>query len=1223
MDVVHSARACFITTVLVTVCPTNGWAQSGTVDLEPIPGGFSAEDRIDHAIQFRLTQPGFDFLQTHWRQVLTSLCNDPINQQPGSPFNTICANHSEEETVISLPIPFSDDGEGTAICTNCNCSAEVGLRGLAISTEAPNRLKVHLEASLRAVAKTKDNVQFLDGWIADLNAFGKHRDCVIELDTFAGKRDFVGIDVIVEFTEQSRNVPGKGFTTATIQDVRFTSSQNLENKDINIGSKSFGRCGISAVDGLFPGMVRESLLTSVKSVAQGFTCLQPQDGQCPEGSEYVPGSVSDRCPSDEPPAGKCNYVGTDQCVPFTLGVEGQGNLGKQLLGTISPGTDGFLQFLLAAFGPIETDRGVSVSLAGGLRSVSKDFTQPHAKHLCVPKVPRPPVPAVPKSRVFLNDRIPGSGKDAHALFGISEAYLNEVAYGLFNSGAFCIDVDASLSSAIATPTFAIAISELTDLSFPAREAAMALSLRPKLPPRFDVGTDDEPEKPLLTLTFPSIQMDMYLWSAERYYRVLSYTTDLTVPLDVVVEGGVVSLKVPGITAENSSVFNNPVTKEDAAKLTSLLDEAFKLSGGTLADSLPSFELPTLFGLRLEIPDGVGIQGFRDENDQDFLGLFMSFVQGDGEASRRASTPLTSDDGENMCIPVDPPLPALDDDSQTTSGGCQAGPGGSQLPWFAFLVLLPFFMGRGRRGRAAKKYAPVVTLLLAVGVLAGCDPDKCDNACVPAKGTVSQGSVCCEPVNRCAAYDLEQVCGPGFVCASPDNIVIDEQCQIRCDACERSPGLDPGIIATHLDATLADNGDIMVVGYSPGVPPNQPYGDLLYATFNGDWLEWEVVEGAPTEPVVDVPQGWRKGVRKPGEDVGEYPSIAQRDGKAYIAYYDRDNRDLRVTLGNAAGAWASHVVDGLGDAGRYASLALDGDGRPVVAYLSMRPNPDDPERIVASLSIAHAKNTIPTSAGDWTITRLVSGPMPCRPWLCQETEACLPDGRCVTPSEGCDPACRRDGLTCVDGELRTALSVDFKDFVETWPPAPGVFNAMASTRDGLGLVYFDGRSNDLYAAEYISGEWVGPLLIDGASTGGSKAGTGPSLWVDSDGIWHISYIDFDLKEIRYARVDKGKIELERVADGIGERGKNWLGGNTSVVLTRSGTLQIAYQDLTDLNALLATKRSQGWQSRVVDNRDATGFFVTQVVSGASAHLLTGFRRAHEVPTSGVRVFTDVN
>ncbi|NIS29424.1 MAG: hypothetical protein GWN73_04795, partial [Actinobacteria bacterium] len=194
---------------------------------------------------------------------------------------------------------------------------------------------------------------------------------------------------------------------------------------------------------------------------------------------------------------------------------------------------------------------------------------------------------------------------------------------------------------------------------------------------------------------------------------------------------------------------------------------------------------------------------------------------------------------------------------------------SPFAGLAFLMAFAAFLLRRRSQRRPVKRSPRLNetgkkiakwlSILAVLSIVGCDcgggddPDGgvdgmvtgCD-MCTAAVPPATAGSICCDMTEMCVAYDLIELCDPGFQCSSGDQVGIDEACNLTCNDCVRSPALEPGLLATHLDMHVGDDGSSVISGYSPGDAPARIYGDLVIGTAPagpGEDVQWEIVDGA--------------------------------------------------------------------------------------------------------------------------------------------------------------------------------------------------------------------------------------------------------------------------------------------------------------------------------------------------------------------------------------------
>jgi MYXO-CTERM domain-containing protein len=579
----------------------------------------------------------------------------------------------------------------------------------------------------------------------------------------------------------------------------------------------------------------------------------------------------------------------------------------------------------------------------------------------------------------------------------------------------------------------------------------------------------------------------------------------------------------------------------------------------------------------------------------------------------------------------------------SSCDCRVPAGSGSIPGAGWALLaLAALIGARRRvrrvSRAARRASPAAWLFgaaLALSLAAGCscdDPKKesaCGEAC-PAEFAADSnaGQICCEPEKLCVDYDRSSFCDPGYICEE-GALSLDEACALACANCVVKPALEQGQIGKYLDVAAGSEGEVVVSGYSAGNIASN-FGDLVVGTLDtptnpgqaANAVDWEIIEGAPDSPITNDPSGWRGGVSAPGDDVGMYTSIESSGGTFYVAYYDRTAGALKVAIG-APGAWTTHVVDDAGDSGRHASLALDGAGKPVIAYLRIERG--DAGTVKGSVRVATAASATPTSAADWALAVVTEKTVACRPSFCAEGETCLEDGNCVTETEDCED-CGGDEV-CANGTCELALG---EKFVDDWAPTVGLYASLVRTSSGFALVYYDRTDGSLYGARFEGNAWSAPFLIDGYALGtpnSSDSGVGASLAVDAEDTWHVVYVDGTNEALKYARVvgtdaavstiDEGTDNgLETYADG-----RHVVGDDASIAVLSDGTLQVIYQDATSLTTLRATNTGEGWSRSVLDETDHGGYWPAQLPGAdATSTVVFWWRGAGADRAFGVRAVT---
>ena len=156
-------------------------------------------------------------------------------------------------------------------------------------------------------------------------------------------------------------------------------------------------------------------------------------------------------------------------------------------------------------------------------------------------------------------------------------------------------------------------------------------------------------------------------------------------------------------------------------------------------------------------------------------------------------------------------------------------------------------------------------------------------------------------------------------------------------------------------SIAADGDrVMVATYDSSL------GDLVVVDATDTAKpKLKVVDGIPSGVTATHDGGYRDGIDEPGPDVGAWTSIAMSGGHARVAYQDRDAGALKYAQESSRDHWSSYVVDaGNGEiVGAYASLAIDGDGKPAIAYLAVG-NDDGMGHRVTELRLACASKKDP-------------------------------------------------------------------------------------------------------------------------------------------------------------------------------------------------------------------------------------------------------------------------
>ncbi len=590
--------------------------------------------RAENAASVRLTDSGLGFLEQNIGTLAGLLMGDDGSavlsfEIPASSQSLVVANL---EICPDGPNPNADPPE---------CIAEVDLATaqLDVETITPHNITVTGPMPFR-IQKLPVRVT----WGICPLCFDENLDIVLN-DTAAcpgGDEPFKDLGLNVELTleiDPLQNHTRYGYSRLRL--VEF----DVEQQDILAG---IAYCGggltptiLDALDNFLMGFLFNFLVGSFTGPLEDALCQQTQpdlDPPCPDGSFDVEGI--------------CRYgpLETDECAGSVLGVDGNIDLAGLLAGA-GLGASGALDFLFAAGGHSTRPDG-SGHHYGDLNPIGQGATVA----MMGAAVPTPVSPCVPEFDAQLPGNIPipdellantltdwPSNLDGpHFGFALSERYLNYALAQLYNSGALCMGITAeTLGDAVPLTTSLVGLglglpeprNSMEELGRQKQAAPLAIMLRPHSPPVIEIGEGTDPvTDPLLLLTLTELSLDFYVWSLDRYIRVMTATMDLSVPvnLDVSAEGLQPVIEEIGIA--NVTVDNSELLRQEPGLLgTALQDLLGGLVGDFVGEALAPIDVNGLLGglgLTLEIPpsgQGTPSPGLRKlvKDSDDFLGIFAT------------------------------------------------------------------------------------------------------------------------------------------------------------------------------------------------------------------------------------------------------------------------------------------------------------------------------------------------------------------------------------------------------------------------------------------------------------------------------------------------------------------------------------------------------------------------------------------------------------------------
>jgi len=470
-----------------------------------------------------------------------------------------------------------------------------------------------------------------------------------------------------------------------------------------------------------------------------------------------------------------------------------------------------------------------------------------------------------------------------------------------------------------------------------------------------------------------------------------------------------------------------------------------------------------------------------------------------------------------------------------------------------------------------------------------------------------------------------------------------------DSCET---LEAGLVGAYASAAVAGDGTIWVAGYNDlgygssvdNGEAQYVWGDLVVGKWDGNKVAWQSVDGLPAvdpdlepgttggppDPLYNDVKGFRGGLTEPGDDVGLWTSIQLASDSPRVAYYDAKNRGLKFAAYDGK-KWSMHSVQqkAQSDLGRYAKLLLVG-GKPVIAYLFMESGTDGAAK--SGVRIATATKELPAGPADWTFSDVYTNDAtPCRAFLCKTGECRADTLKCAATSSGCTPKCGTDEKCFDDAGQKVCQKVFAQAYPDAYPEAAGLYVSLAETKSGLGLVFYDRIHGNLMAARQEGGKWQAAVILDGQSsaqppTDTGDVGIGASLFVDTAGDWHVSYVNGFDETLVYLKVAGGTTpgKPEVVDDGVVQGGQAVVGDDSSIAVSSAGEVLIAYQDATRGKARWASGKASGdthtWTKKDLNVSDFAGGFNRVLTAGGKTSVLTWWRHAKPRTEGDITVVT---
>lgn len=456
---------------------------------------------------------------------------------------------------LNFTIPASGCNTGTKVCCGSNtCTAAIDITKVDITPKSGARLNLKLDAKV-----TTNKLYFSYdlpwplGWL----------DCDAKYDTTSEAPSTAGLTADIDLVIDANN----------------GNKLKIERKTMTITDFD---CGDIDISGGFDCTIASWLCGLFKS-----TLLDGVQGPMEQAID-------------------------DLIKTLPTGIEARYDLAA-LLAAFDPSASGQLDYFVWGGGYAQTENsGVSAGAMGGFRAAKHNPCVPNCEQAGASCSP-PPKAAITRSNVFRSNTRP-DGKSFHVGIGIHRQTLDQAAYGLYSSGALCLDVSSDLSAQLNSGLFALLVPSLNILTA-GEQVPILLAVRPQKPPKVTLGDgkwhtdkDGNPviDDPLVKVSAKDFKADVYALIEQRWVRLFAVKGDLEVPALVYANGqGMLQVMLGDLSKalSNVQISDSELLAEDPAKLAQLFPTVLNVAAGMFSTNFDPIALPDFAGIKLALDSG--------------------------------------------------------------------------------------------------------------------------------------------------------------------------------------------------------------------------------------------------------------------------------------------------------------------------------------------------------------------------------------------------------------------------------------------------------------------------------------------------------------------------------------------------------------------------------------------------------------------------------------------